>query len=280
VVGRLRGAAEADNDRERTGIGGAMTRDKVRNHPADGKCGVGGAIGLTVGVGIALALLWVVGALDWATGITTALSVVGVSLLSVLVGQLRWPMTAAGKQHARPTVTDDEIDGLRVTIPSVGDRRMLVMYAMAAGVWPFLLLGMIQKGAAPGIGSDVTAVLLGSMIALVPLLVAGTIAIYLWQYAARDVVQLDDNVLTLRRELGPWSVSRTFDLAEVRDVRHDPLVPSPFRTYHPRDLGIGGVIAFDAGGKTHRFGLDLSEADAQNLIALIRPRCKGGSKEH
>jgi len=257
-----------------------MTQEKVQSHPADGKCSVGGVIGPVVGVGIGLALVWVASALDRATGVTTALSVVGGSLLSVHVSRLRWPMTAAGKQHARPTVIDDDIDGLRVTIPSVGDRRMLVMYTIGAGAWEFLLFAMVQKGPSPGIRLDVAAVLLGSMIVIVLLLVTGTIAIYLWQYGANDFVRLDDNVLTLRRELGPWSVSRTFDLAEVRDVRHDPLVPSPFRTYHPRDLGIGGVIAFDAGGKTHRFGLDLSEADAQNLIALIRPRCKGGSKEH
>jgi hypothetical protein len=139
---------------------------------------------------------------------------------------------------------------------------------------------MVWNGPAPGIRSDVAAILLGFMIVLVPLLVAGTIAIYLWQYCARDVVSLYGNAFTLRRDLGVLSLSRTFDFAAVRNVRHEPLVPSPFRTYHPRDLGIGGVIAFDAGGKTYRFGLDLSEADARHLIALIRLRSKDGSKYH
>jgi hypothetical protein len=42
-------------------------------------------------------------------------------------------MTGASTQFARPTVVNDEIDGLRITIPSVRDARALMLYSMAAG---------------------------------------------------------------------------------------------------------------------------------------------------
>ena len=92
------------------------------------------------------------------------------------------------------------------------------------------------------------------------LLIAGPIgtllvgALYAWLVAGREEVEVEGRTLTLRRRVGPIRHERRFD--EPREVRV---------------LRDGGAsLAFEHGGRTHRFGGALDEAEAADVAHRLR----------
>lgn len=175
------------------------------------------------------------------------------------------------------SIVDDEINGLRITIRNdLADSGVGLAYALVAAILPLLMLAvMLSTGLGPGISGRAATTVFWMILIVCPTASLVWAFLCLWLCRAVDTVILNDRVLILRRELGPVYRSLTFDLAEVCDVRHDPLIPRSFRLYHPRDFGIGGAIAFDAGNKTHRFGLDLSPIDVVRILEAVKSTASG-----
>ena len=180
-----------------------------------------------------------------------------------------------------PTVAivDDELDGLRITIrshrvgPLDGWTGVVSVGLMTLFVW----LGMFIKGPAPvGPGSVVSqrtaATLYMVALLVIPACVSPLAIFCLWQFRSVDTVILNDRALILRRELGPLHQTFTFDSAEVRDVRHfwEGPIRSVNRLSNPRDLGVGGMVAFDVRDKTYRFGLDLSAIETVRILEAMK----------
>jgi hypothetical protein len=183
-------------------------------------------------------------------------------------------MSVRRVRSAKPTVVDDGIDGLTILIPHAPDRRFTWMHIVAAAAYLLIILDMSRRPPAGSMSENLITTLFVAMFATWILCAALILGFYLWMFEACDEVTVTTGQLILQRKLGSWCKTLTFELAQVHGLRIDPLIPSRFRIYHPRDLGIGGVLAFDYGGKTRRFGLDLSDDDARWLFELIRPYCK------
>ncbi len=106
--------------------------------------------------------------------------------------------------------------------------------------------------------------------------VGGAFAIYiwLWQIKGCEVVTVSPTALSIRREVLGYGRTKHYDIAEVRDLRVAPL------TYNPFDFrsgmafwGIGGgMLAFDYGFKTYRFGGGVDEAEARIILQSIISR--------
>ena len=92
------------------------------------------------------------------------------------------------------------------------------------------------------------------------LLVAGPIgtllvgALYAWLVAGREEVEVEGRTLTLRRRVGPIRHERRFE--DPRDVRVM--------------RGGGASLAFEHGGRTHRFGGALDEAEAERVARRLQ----------
>jgi hypothetical protein len=163
----------------------------------------------------------------------------------------------------------DEVSRLRVTIP-VRRNWFLVFFL------PVWLIGWVA-----GEVSVLTKVLNdppsgGEGLFLIVWLVAWNVIgplftfFWLWNLAGKEIVTLDDEALTVRSALGPAGWTRNFDRHEVADVRVSPPATAEFRSlaWWPG----GGMIAFDYGARTHRFGGGLDEAEAKQVAAELRRR--------
>ena len=100
---------------------------------------------------------------------------------------------------------------------------------------------------------------------------------WLWNVAGRDVVVVSDRALSVQRRIGPLPAGRRYEHAaeHVRDLRANPVVAGPWGAFGSsmRWGGIGaGGIAFDYGSRTQRFGDTLDEAEAKQLVELIKQR--------
>jgi hypothetical protein len=186
----------------------------------------------------------------------------------------------------RVAITDDEIGGFRITIPAQRNIPMLLFLAIWLCGWAIgevmvpidALVGLTSGQGKMGGGEGLLLLLVWFPFWTV----AGLVIMFAlwWNLAGREVVILSDGALVVRREVGSLQRSRSFDLAGVRNLRYAPLVYNFFSMsgswgYQLQILGVGGgTVAFDHGGKTHRFGIGLSEIEANRLVTTIKQSYK------
>lgn len=97
---------------------------------------------------------------------------------------------------------------------------------------------------------------------------------FFWSLVGRERILLTPTTLAIKRELFGVGRLREYELTTVRDLRTAPRVHNPhdFRS-SLQFWGIGGgVIAFDHGAATVRFGGSIEEGEAKAIIERLRSR--------
>jgi hypothetical protein len=98
--------------------------------------------------------------------------------------------------------------------------------------------------------------------------------VFLWSLVGRERVLLSSSRLAIKRDLLGFGRLREYELAHVGDLR----VSAPTFGYFDFRAGLqfwgigGGVIAFDHGAATVRFGAALEEGEAKSIVATMRSR--------
>jgi hypothetical protein len=102
---------------------------------------------------------------------------------------------------------------------------------------------------------------------------ASTLFTWLWMLAGQERVTLEPSVLRHRRELFGIGLCREYDLSRIRRLR---VAPQPrVRPLGSRRayLGLtGGVVAFDYGARTVRFGASLDEPEGRMIVQRLKER--------
>ena len=106
--------------------------------------------------------------------------------------------------------------------------------------------------------------------------VGGGFAIYawLWTVVGKERIILRPGTLATKREVLGFGRSREYDLSHVSNVRISQQSHNPFDFGSGmRSLGIGGgMIAFDYGAKTFRFGASIDEVEAEDIVEELKKR--------
>jgi hypothetical protein len=114
--------------------------------------------------------------------------------------------------------------------------------------------------------------------------VGGLFAIYalLWQFMGKEIVIVHGQTFKTRYDIGGFGFNKEYDLVQMRDLRTMQVGFNPLDLSSSLQLwGVGGgVIAFDYGAKTIRFGTGLNEAEAKEVVTAIkqRYRIQGGTR--
>jgi hypothetical protein len=100
--------------------------------------------------------------------------------------------------------------------------------------------------------------------------------VWAWHLGGREIIELDDGMLTKKRELFGLGIPKKFAVAEITNLR---ILPQslPMRDTEERVSAMmaefwglrGGIIAFDHGTKTYRFGFGVDEAEAQQIVEAL-----------
>jgi hypothetical protein len=165
----------------------------------------------------------------------------------------------------------DEVSGLRVTIPA--PRNWFLVFFL-----PVWLAGWVVGEVAVGGKLFTDPPSGGEGFFLVVWLAFWSIGgvlftfFWLWNLAGKEIVNLDQEALTIRYGLGIVGWPRHFDRREVRDLRLAQSVSMDFRSSFGWWLGGNGTVAFDYGARTYRFGRGIDEAEAKQVVAELRPR--------
>lgn len=93
---------------------------------------------------------------------------------------------------------------------------------------------------------------------------AWAILSWLWNLNGREELDCGPHELIHRIRAGPFSRTREYDQAEVTNLRYSA------ETGRRSGSFVGGNLCFDYGAKTHRFGVDVDEAEGNQILAALR----------
>lgn len=175
--------------------------------------------------------------------------------------------------HSSRVTIADTSQGLRIVIPYT--RSWFVIFFL--GFWicgwtvaEYMVSSQFLRGDAPPEGESF-------MLAWFAVwTVGGLFAIYalLWQVMGKEIVMVHGQVFRTRYDIGGFGFNKDYDLVQMRDLRPAPVPFNPLDLSSSLQLwGVGGgVIAFDYGAKTIRFGAGLDEGEAKEVVTAIKQR--------
>jgi hypothetical protein len=173
---------------------------------------------------------------------------------------------------SRVTVTDGP-GGLRLLIPAKRNWFLILFMGFWLCMWALgevMVPTQFLNGEIPGMAVIFLLAWFGAWT------VGGAFAIYswLWNLMGREIITVHGRALTTRRDIGGYGFDKEYDLSQVRDLRVSGLGsnPSDFSA-NLQFWGLGGgLVVFDYGAKTYRFGVGLDEAEAKLVAGKITER--------
>ena len=173
---------------------------------------------------------------------------------------------------ARITIADTS-QGLRIGIPCRRSWFVILFLGFWICGWAVgevMVTRQYLQGDAPPDGEFFILTWLGVWT------VGGLFAMYAWswQVIGREILTVHGQTFTIRRDIAGVGFDKEYKLVEMRDLRMHLTRFSPIDVSSSLQLwGVGGgVIAFDYGARTYRFGAGLDEAETKQIITAIKKR--------
>jgi hypothetical protein len=98
--------------------------------------------------------------------------------------------------------------------------------------------------------------------------------VFLWGAFGYESVRIGQGIMNIRRAIFSYGLSKNYPLSGVSNLRASGLFGSPMSwRFGMTYWGIsGGNVAFEYAGKTRRFGINLNEDEANQLVIAIKNR--------
>ena len=99
--------------------------------------------------------------------------------------------------------------------------------------------------------------------------------IFCWMAFGKEIVKISKGELGFKRDLFGFGKIRTFAINSIQDLRAAGSFMNPFSARFTAMFEFwglaGGNVAFDCNGKTQRFGIWLTEPEAKEVVAKLKP---------
>lgn len=100
-------------------------------------------------------------------------------------------------------------------------------------------------------------------------------AIYSWLWSAfgKEIVKVREGTLTTKRDILGYGRIHSFPIGSVTNLRASGIFPSTsyWGNYFTQMRLSGGTVGFDSQGQIHRFGIQLTEPEAQQVVRQLNP---------
>ena len=100
-------------------------------------------------------------------------------------------------------------------------------------------------------------------------------AIYWWLWSAfgKEIVTIKEGVLGIQRDILGYGRARSFPIGSVRNLRASGFFPSNsyWDNYLVQLKLAGGTVGFDVQGQVRKFGIQLTELEALEVVRELKP---------
>jgi hypothetical protein len=169
---------------------------------------------------------------------------------------------------------EDTPSGLRITIPAKKNYFLILFLAFWLVGWAFGEVTALAQVLNP----ESDAPKLFMLVWLGGWTVGGAFAIYawLWNVKGKEIINISSLELQHIRSMPVFKRSKEYDLSAVSKLRAQAPGSSLFGAQNGMEFwGIsGGSVVFDYGHSTHKFGVQLDEAEAIHIVNAINKRYK------
>jgi hypothetical protein len=104
-------------------------------------------------------------------------------------------------------------------------------------------------------------------------------AIYWWLWTAfgKEIVTIGEGELTIKRDVLGHGRTRRFPIGSVANLRASGVFPSSsyWGNYLVQQKLAGGTVGFDVQGQVKKFGIQLTEPEAQEVVRELKPYLRG-----
>ncbi|HKY87783.1 MAG TPA: hypothetical protein VJL90_13555 [Pseudorhodoplanes sp.] len=174
--------------------------------------------------------------------------------------------------HAGRVQIKENIRGCEIVIPAKSSPFVVLFLLAWLGGWAVGMVSVTGKLSGPAESA-------GSVIFLLVWLAGwtaggvGAMLAVTWFMVGREIVSVDDSELRYVRTYGLFSRKQEYNAASVKLLR-----VSPQHSYDGAHMSgfpgwsNTGMIAFDYGAATPRFGADIEEAEARKIVETLLKR--------
>ena len=170
--------------------------------------------------------------------------------------------------------TEDLGDGLFISIPSRKQWLQIILLSFWLAAWAFGEIGVswvLIRGEAFG-------PTLFMIVWLVMWTFAGFYAIYMWawQLFGEEVIEVTGQSIIISRVVLGFSIPKEYSAEYIKELRISTVFNGNDLFGWSRTMGYwgmgAGLIAFDYGAQTIRFGGGIDEAEAKQIMVEIQQR--------
>ncbi|HEX9020177.1 MAG TPA: hypothetical protein VF903_02825 [Nitrospirota bacterium] len=179
-------------------------------------------------------------------------------------------MATVKPDEARATISTSP-HGLEIVIPSKKNIFLILFLAVWIVGWG------AGEVAVPSMfieGNKDAGALLFTVAWLVAWTIGGAFAIYiwLWNVAGKERITINNLSLTVKHDLFGYGRGKEYETSQISNLRVSAQPYNPFNlSTGLQSLGAGGgLLAFDYGSRTYRFGSGIDEAEANRIIERIK----------
>ena len=167
--------------------------------------------------------------------------------------------------------TERTARGVRIIFPPRRNGRLLLFNGAWLGAWAFGEFTVLSKLLDGDFVNAGTAAFL--VFWLIAWTVGGALILRAWlsNLVGSEVVEVGGGSLMLWKKLGPFSRNREFDLQHLENLRVSPSSATPGAGRARQIYSPAGALAFDYGSRTFRFGGELDDAEATEVVSALEP---------
>jgi hypothetical protein len=96
---------------------------------------------------------------------------------------------------------------------------------------------------------------------------------WLWTAVGKEIVTVREGALNIKRHILGYGWTRSFSIGSIANLHASGFFPSNsyWGNYLVQLKLAGGTVSFDVQGQTKKFGIQLTESEAQEVVQELRP---------
>ncbi len=169
-------------------------------------------------------------------------------------------------------------DGIQIVLPSKKNFFLIIWFVLGLAMWLYMTGSVVYITSLLiiGLGSNNGMwFFIGFLAFMLMFLVGlGAYVIYslLWQFTGKELIIVKNDVLRISRQIFNRSKFLEYSMQSISDLRASAPQPVLFTSVKifKNISGQNGMIAFDYGAKTIRFGFEIDEAEAKQIVSILQ----------
>ena len=169
-------------------------------------------------------------------------------------------------------------DGIQIVLPSKKNILLIIWFVLGLAMWAYMTGSVVYITSILMIGlgnSSVMWVIFGFLAFILMFLTSlGAYVIYslFWQFIGKEIFIVENGVFRISRQTFKRNIFSEYSTKSISDLRVSISLPSvfPLAKIFQNISGQNGMIAFDYGAKTVRFGFEIEEAEAKQIVSILQ----------